>query len=204
MNYPAYEGTSIFLSTFPRRERHIRFMNDVIIYRYFYPRSHVGNDASWLFQRMYCSYFYPRSHVGNDIWQRRRAVRSQGFLSTFPRRERPLAHRRPLGTDIFLSTFPRRERHISMSSVMLLRLFLSTFPRRERPGYRVTKLSGVPFLSTFPRRERRIAAYTPTAWKRYFYPRSHVGNDRRRLPRKIFGKQFLSTFPRRERPSSTS
>ena len=63
-----YNGHKIFLSTFPRRERP-NFSILLCLMRYFYPRSHVGND---IIQGGYVlrsgDHFYPRSHVGNDLW----------------------------------------------------------------------------------------------------------------------------------------
>ncbi len=58
---------------------------------YFYPRSHVGNDALQFRAKVVEKYFYPRSHVGNDVIARALRHFIEIFLSTFPRRERRLS-----------------------------------------------------------------------------------------------------------------
>ena len=146
----------LFLSTFPRRERRFDMQQYHQHYRYFYPRSHVGNDRSSSCLHSPRKYFYPRSHVGND-------------QSSSPWMRFHL---------LFLSTFPRRERHCELSTSPPLERFLSTFPRRERLGYLALP-----------------------ADSRYFYPRSHVGNDVIMAVAAAATALFLSTFPRRERPS---
>ena len=130
------------------------------------------------------------------MWKYR--YRAGAFLSTFPRRERPspvAAYGRFM---TFLSTFPRRERHSRNRKTFNVRPFLSTFPRRERLIPRAFWHFIQIFLSTFPRRERPgpPRRLQPS---RYFYPRSHVGNDDRGLFPGAPQHQFLSTFPRRER-----
>ena len=142
-----------FLSTFPRRERHhskgsqgnkkyfyprSHVGNDRCIAlpaagrRYFYPRSHVGNDPGISAGIGRDRYFYPRSHVGNDAYFGGNLSVSGEFLSTFPRRERPASSQMDLATSAFLSTFPRRERHSDDLNYYYRLKFLSTFPRRER------------------------------------------------------------------------
>ena len=99
---------------------------------------------------------------------------------------------------IFLSTFPRRERPSIISILLMRQIFLSTFPRRERrPRSSIASHTGI-FLSTFPRRERRPILMQLNNVS-YFYPRSHVGNDRVSYKSTSIPVKFLSTFPRRER-----
>ena len=78
----------LFLSTFPRRER---LEKGTLLpgAGYFYPRSHVGNDGWEQPKKPMADHFYPRSHVGNDTAQEHAVRVVNGFLSTFPRRERP-------------------------------------------------------------------------------------------------------------------
>src|SRR5699024_2301919 len=81
------------------------------------------------------SYFYPRSHVGNDADNANLIEVVEVFLSTFPRRERLDKNKAWIRAVAFLSTFPRRERLNSASSIVSMSIFLSTFPRRERLNY---------------------------------------------------------------------
>ena len=152
--------------------------------------------------------FYPRSHVGNDSKYACAELMGQEFLSTFPRRERPVAvlflspvatflstfprRERPIDNEIkfelfaFLSTFPRRERLMQIpSSSLTCWTFLSTFPRRERPLSGAKSHILTVFLSTFPRRERP-ARDTTLENASNFYPRSHVGNDGRTMDEQVW------------------
>ena len=104
------ELLSKFLSTFPRRERLFILKFSCSRIMNFYPRSHVGNDC-WRFRNCQSyGYFYPRSHVGNDGRVQVDSPKRPKFLSTFPRRERRPGSWPLLGWLKFLSTFPRRER----------------------------------------------------------------------------------------------
>ena len=79
---------AIFLSTFPRRERHHTRWLRSQIWRSFlstFPRRERPLVV-WLSASLF--YFYPRSHVGNDLNRIGLAFFNSSFLSTFPRRER--------------------------------------------------------------------------------------------------------------------
>ena len=86
------------------------FCRIILFLYHFYPRSHVGNDVLAMRDERIAENFYPRSHVGNDNDALLKLLNMNEFLSTFPRRERPVQRVFNSGGNRFLSTFPRRER----------------------------------------------------------------------------------------------
>ena len=57
-------------------------------YKYFNPRSRVGNDSRDRIVYLANLYFNPRSRVGNDVRGTGTDCITGGFQSTFPRGER--------------------------------------------------------------------------------------------------------------------
>ena len=123
------------------------------------------------------SLFFLSTFYANTNCLRSRCGKCRSFLSTFPRRERPTTDLEYNGHKIFLSTFPRRERHRNDQDMVVIEKFLSTFPRRERPNFSILLC----LMRYFYPRSHVGNDRVPLAalWQRlHFYPRSHVGNDK--------------------------
>ena len=189
------------------------------LFRYFNPRSHVGNDVAYRKRLWILCNFNPRSHVGNDekLSLLRFPNRISIHVPTWGTTVCSLAelmyqiisiHVPTWGTTAFWFSMHQHwsiSIHVPTWGTTKLKFyfqifveFQSTFPRGERrlgyTGYVVLNK----FQSTFPRGERP-AQLVQHIVGLYFNPRSHVGNDDLVLHKLIYSQIFQSTFPRGER-----
>ena len=139
----------------------------------------MGNDYWRLYHPRCSRYFNPRSLVGND----------QKLSIKHP--ERMISIHLPSWGTTRVEVLPYHT----------LGEFQSTFPRGERQVFKFNAFMSSLFQSTFPRGER-LSSNRSFSCRRYFNPRSLVGNDDISYNSYRFPLVFQSTFPRGERLSN--